>query len=416
MTTTRQLVDELERKLAAGQIANLAPAVVEAQGRALPPVTTPLVSDPNHAGIRIEPRPITPVPPAASGTDGNDEAARLLDAANAATSPGTPGAVNPLVSDALAAGKSNPFLEVAKTITPAAVTPVAPQDTAPVPGAPVSAYGTPGFNPNARDWRIPAPNAESPEGNTFLDMLLQNDAYRLQNKEAFERNEKANRARTTIAAVTDALASLGNLVGTTQGAFSQPQTYQTPFVMEQVEADRTRARQLADRIQASDQSIRLAKAREEMTNGTYALRQALEEEKTRRAQMNNEARADLEGQRQEGRLELEKLKQGGRVSLKQMDIDYKQDKDAMQAALRQQGINISRGRLDEMIRHNQSIEVIRENGGSGVGGYKTIITRDEFGREISRERIPTGGSGSGSKSGGFDLGGSGSKAGGFNLG
>ena len=161
---------------------------------------------------------------------------------------------------------------------------------------------------------------------------------------------------------------------------------------EQVEADRARARQLADRIQASDQSIRLAKAREDMTNGTYALRQALEEEKTRRAQMNNEARADLEGQRQEGRLELEKLKQGGRVSLKQMDIDYKQNKDELQAALRQQGIRISAGRLSEMVRHNQTIEKIRENGGGGgVGGYETVIIRDEFGREIRRRRVPLGG-------------------------
>lgn len=251
------------------------------------------------------------------------------------------------------------------------------KDSAPVPGAPKQV--------------IPAPQVDTPETNSFYDMLLRNDAYRLANQEAFERNEKANRARTTIAAVTDALASLGNLVGTTQGAFSQPQTYQTPFVTEQVEADRARARALADRIQANDQTIRLAKAREDLTNGTYALRKELEEEKTRRAQMNNEAKADLETQKQEGRMELEKFKQGGRVSLKQMDIDYKQNKDEMQAALRQQGIRISAGRLSEMIRHNQTIEKIREKGGGGgVGGYETVIIRDEFGREIRRKRVPLG--------------------------
>ena len=251
------------------------------------------------------------------------------------------------------------------------------KDSAPVPGAPKQV--------------IPAPQVDTPETNSFYDMLLRNDAYRLANQEAFERNEKANRARTTIAAVTDALASLGNLVGTTQGAFSQPQTYQTPFVTEQVEADRARARALADRIQANDQTLRLAKAREDLTNGTYALRKELEEEKTRRAQMNNEAKADLETQKQEGRMELEKFKQGGRVSLKQMDIDYKQNKDEMQAALRQQGIRISAGRLSEMIRHNQTIEKIREKGGGGgVGGYETVIIRDEFGREIRRKRVPLG--------------------------
>ena len=251
------------------------------------------------------------------------------------------------------------------------------KDSAPVPGAPKPV--------------IPAPQVDTPETNSFYDMLLRNDAYRLANQEAFERNEKANRARTTIAAVTDALASLGNLVGTTQGAFSQPQTYQTPFVTEQVEADRARARALADRIQANDQTLRLAKAREDLTNGTYALRKELEEEKTRRAQMNNEAKADLETQKQEGRMELEKFKQGGRVSLKQMDIDYKQNKDEMQAALRQQGIRISAGRLSEMIRHNQTIEKIREKGGGGgVGGYETVIIRDEFGREIRRKRVPLG--------------------------
>lgn len=255
--------------------------------------------------------------------------------------------------------------------------PAPAKDSAPVPGAPKPI--------------IPAPQVDTPETNSFYDMLLRNDAYRLQNKEAFERNERANRARTTIAAVTDALASLGNLVGTTQGAFSQPQTYQTPFVTEQVEADRARARALADRIQANDQTLRLAQAREEMTSGAYALRKELEEEKTRRAQMNNEAKADLETQKQEGRMELEKFKQGGRVSLKQMDIDYKQNKDEMQAALRQQGIRISAGRLAEMVRHNQTIEKIREKGGGGgVGGYETVIIRDEFGREIRRKRVPLG--------------------------
>lgn len=366
----------------------------------------------------------------------------LFDAAVAATdAAGVPG-MNPLVADALASAPKTSAPSVTPSSAPGKVnvTLGGALGGATVPfitGAKAPASATPETNTKAPEQGVapesrvtPEPLVDDTHGGSFYDMLLKNDAYRLQNKDAFERNEKANRARTAIAAVTDALASLGNLVGTTQGAFSQPQTYQTPFVTEQVESDRARARQLADRIQANDQTIRLAQAREEMTNGTYALRQALEEEKTRRAQMNNEARADLEGQRQEGRLELEKLKQEGRVSLRQMDIDYKQNKDEMQAALRQQGIRISAGRLSEMIRHNQTIEKIREKGGGGgVGGYETVIIRDEFGREIRRKRVPLGtmvdlddmdrgdygSSGSGS-SGGSGSGSGGGKKGGFSTG
>jgi len=304
------------------------------------------------------------------------EASRLMDASLAVTSPGTPGAVNPIVAEALAAGSANPFLEVAKTVTPASVTAVAPQDAAPVPGAPKPV--------------VPAPRVENPEGNTFLDMLLQNDAYRLQNKEAFERNEKANKARTTIAAVTDALASLGNLVGTTQGAFSQPQTYQTPFVTEQVEADRTRARQLADRIQASDQSIRLAKAREEMANDSYALRQALEEERTRRAMLNNDARAslaernagyksDLEGEKHGYRTEEETQKQAGRETIQTMRNQ-------------QSDINNRRSTGTSAANNIRTNDRIRETGGSGgVGGYTTTedITYDDMGRKVRSEKTRT---------------------------
>ena len=333
MATTRELIDDLEKnRQAAQQLFNIAaPGTFD-----VPTIVEQAIAEQR------------PVPGTVTG--GENPTVALGGAFHGATVP-------------------LPNVTVGQT-TPA-------KDSAPVPGAPKPV--------------IPAPQVDTPETNSFYDMLLRNDAYRLANQEAFERNEKANRARTTIAAVTDALASLGNLVGTTQGAFSQPQTYQTPFVTEQVEADRTRARSLADKIQANDQTIRLAKAREDLTNGTYALRKELEEEKTRRAQMNNEAKADLETQKQEGRMELEKFKQGGRVSLKQMDIDYKQNKDEMQAALRQQGIRISAGRLSEMIRHNQTIEKIREKGGGGgVGGYETVIIRDEFGREIRRKRVPLG--------------------------
>ena len=90
---------------------------------------------------------------------------------------------------------------------------------------------------------VPVSSEENEEEKTekplsIYDLLARNDAVRQKLSENWERNERSNKARTTIAAVTDALASLGNLVGTTQGAFNQDQTYQTPLVASQREEDR----------------------------------------------------------------------------------------------------------------------------------------------------------------------------------
>ena len=254
------------------------------------------------------------------------------------------------------------------------------KDSAPVPGAPKQV--------------IPAPQVDTPETNSFYDMLLRNDAYRLANQEAFERNEKANRARTTIAAVTDALASLGNLVGTTQGAFSQPQTYQTPFVTEQVEADRARARALADRIQANDQTLRLAQAREEMTSGAYALKQALEEEKTRRAMENNAARAALAAQNAGYRSDLEGVKHGYRTD---EETQKQAGRETIQTMKNQQSdINNRRSTGTSAANNIRTNDRIRETGGGGsVGGYTTTTQSeyDELGRKVRETKTRTGAGG-----------------------
>ena len=282
------------------------------------------------------------------------------------------------------AGTSEPAASSPSVSAPSVSRSIPAEDTAPVP---------PGQ-------AIRAPQVDG-TGSSFYDMLMLNDAYRIANRDAFERNEKANRARTAIAAVSDALASLGNLVGTTQGAFSQPQTYQTPFVAEQVEADRARARQLADRLQANDQTIRLTQAREDMSNGAYALRQALEEERTRRAMMNNEARSALSSQnatQKEKQLGIQhenrtaEIAQRGDITLKGVEMRNEQS-----------DINNRRTTGTSAANNIRNNETRKEVGSGSVGGYKTIIERDEFGREVSRERVPTGrggSSGSGSEGNG----------------
>lgn len=225
--------------------------------------------------------------------------------------------------------------------------------------------------------------ATEPATVSFADLLAENAAFRKQQSENWEKREREGRSRKTMAAISDALASLGNLVGTSFGAVNQQQTYQMPFVVQDIEQDRAMARATADRLRNYDMSIRQMDAETVAAGSEIAGKMALEK-------LRQQGRSELQSQKTADSAYLEALKQGGRIDLKQMDIDYKKDRDKMANALKQQGINISRERLDEMIRHNQAIEVIRENSAGGrVGGYKTVITRDEFGREISRERIPT---------------------------
>lgn len=243
---------------------------------------------------------------------------------------------------------------------------------------------------------VPAPRVGAGVGDdvaeSFYDMLVRNDAYRLANKDAFERNERANAARVRIAAVTDALASLGNLVGTTRGAFSQPQTYQTPFVTEQVDADRARARQLADRLQANEQTIRLTKAREDLATGAYALRQALEEERTRRAMLNNEARAALSAQN--AGQKSEQIAQQGAIRKEVAQMNNA-------SAEKRTGITAGTSRANALTRDafNRDKLEAQKNGeigsSNGVGGYTTTTeyTYDDLGHKTgeTKRRTPAGG-------------------------
>lgn len=244
----------------------------------------------------------------------------------------------------------------------------------------------------------PAPSAgavpvQTPEVETtpsfYNDLLRQNDSVRLRQQEAFDRREKSDKARLTLAAVSDALASLGNLVGTTNGAFSQPQTYQMPFVHEDVERSRSLARQYADMLDRNDQSLRLARAREETANNAAALRQALEEERTRRAAMNNDAKvalaqenarlkAALEGEKHGYRTEEETQKQAGRETLAGINNASREKQTAMRV-----GVSAANN-----IRNNERMTA---NGGGRVGGYttETTIHRDEYGQETGRTTTRT---------------------------
>lgn len=178
-----------------------------------------------------------------------------------------------------------------------------------------------------QDESIPSAEFTSTEndlsGKYFLDILSNNEEIRRRMAEDYERNEKSRRARLALASLTDGLAALGNLVGTTQGAFSQPQTYQTPFVTEQVEADRARARQLADRLRSENESIRLAQAKlqaadeQALTKAQQAMdleNARFEHNKILIGNRGEEARA-TEGVKHENRTLEETQKQEGKEAL-----------------------------------------------------------------------------------------------------
>lgn len=227
------------------------------------------------------------------------------------------------------------------------------------------------------------------EPSSFYDLIMRNDALRLANKDAFDRREKADKARTRIAAVSDAIASLGNLVGTTAGAFSQPQTYATPFVTEQVMQDRARARQMADYLQRNDQSLRIAQAREDAANGAAALRRELEEERTRRAQMNNEARAALSAQNASQKAGLYGVQHGYKT---EEEAQKQEGRMAVQESRnRQSDINNRRSTGVSAANNIRNNERMAANGGGRVGGYttETTIHRDEYGNETGRTTTRT---------------------------
>lgn len=96
---------------------------------------------------------------------------------------------------------------------------------------------------------------------SFLEQLMHNAEMQRVQAQREGKKEKERRARIVIASLSDGISALGNLVGTTAGASGQPQTYQMPFVNQDVEQDRAYARTIADRIQANEENLRLAKIR-----------------------------------------------------------------------------------------------------------------------------------------------------------
>lgn len=237
------------------------------------------------------------------------------------------------------------------------------------------------------------PVEKEPERDYFYDLLMANDDYRKRNSEAFERNERATRARTRIAAVSDALSSLGNLVGTVYGAPSQEQTYQTPLINAQREEDLARARKLAQSIQDNDLSIRMLNARLDAANGRYGNQLLVEDAKTQREREKIAARAALAGDNHGYRTAENEQKAGYTRDLHAMDNASREKiasgRDATSSSNKDKDLEFKREELEA--KKNGEIG----SGGGGVAGYttETTIQRDKYGRETGRTTTRTGSNG-----------------------
>jgi len=236
---------------------------------------------------------------------------------------------------------------------------------------------------------VTAPVADT-DTDTFLDILMRNDAVRQRSGDAFARREKADAARLRLAAVADALSSLGNLVGTTKGAFNQEQKYQVPVVYEDMENSRAYARKYADKLNDDAESVNLLRAKLDATKGQYATQLALEQAKTDRAMALAMERAKLAEQQagwktqqlgvQHGyKSEEETQKQEGRKEIQTMKNE-------------QSDINNRRSTGTSAANNIRTNDRIRETGGSGgVGAYTTTeterVVRDDYGNIISREKV-----------------------------
>lgn len=234
---------------------------------------------------------------------------------------------------------------------------------------------------NLTDAQMASDATGQPASASFASLLAQNAAYRQQQSKAWEKREKEAKSRKTWAAISDALSSLGNLVGTGFGAANQPQTYQMPFVVKDIEADRALARATAERLRANDQALLSSQAKQDAKGDPLALLDARHQNTMREIAARGAVNSALETQKQQGR-----------ETLKDMYYKYKGDYDKIQADLKRQGIQIQRERLDEAIRHNMAVEELREQyGGGNVGGYttETTINRNEYGQETGRTTTRT---------------------------
>lgn len=222
--------------------------------------------------------------------------------------------------------------------------------------------------------------SEEPEptgyGQTFLDLLRQNEEFMKAEVAKNERNEKARRARLAIASLSDGLSALGNLIGTTQGAFNQPQTYQTPIVGQQIDNERQHHSALIDRLRSDNESIRLAKAKldaaEEQAINKAQRALELEEARFQHNMDLIESRGEqarmTEGEKHENRTTEEEQKQEGRM--------------AVVGAKTESSERIAAGR-NATSRANTQDRIAASNGHSGSSGKGKMT---ETGRAIQIQR------------------------------
>jgi hypothetical protein len=224
-------------------------------------------------------------------------------------------------------------------------------------------------------------------------MILQNDAIRNKEKEDWERREKSDRARTTIAAVTDALASLGNLVGTTQGAFSQPQTYQTPFITEQVERDRALARSRADMLYNSDNNLRMAQARYDQQLANIDRQLAVQDKMTERELAKIQARAELAAANAGYR--SDQIAQQGDI---RKDVARMNNESAERRTAKTAGVSRANALTRDAFNRDK-LEAQKNgeigSGSGGVGGYttETNIEYNDMGQKVRETKSRTGANG-----------------------
>ena len=186
--------------------------------------------------------------------------------------------------------------------------------------------------------------------NFYRDWLLKNEELAGRMRDEYERNEKSNKARTRIAAISDALSSLGNLVGTMYGAPSQVQTYQTPLVAEQAQTDREYARKMAQMLQTREQNILLQQAKDELAERNLDRQLQVQKEISDRAIRNNESKAGIATQNNETKYNIAKMQDDTKRYT--TDENNKTKKEVADAN------NASR----------ETVAAIRRSGGGGRGG------------------------------------------------
>ena len=187
------------------------------------------------------------------------------------------------------------------------------------------------------------------------------------------RNE---RSRKVIAGLGDAISSIVNLVGTSNGAYDQHQTFMEPRLRDVIEQDRAKRRLNMDKLRANLQN---------QVNAENNLRLTL-------AKMDESRRQQAEALR--AKQNIANQQNAFRVWESQQKIGLQREKNASDAAIKLE-------QLKEQNRHNRANEYIgsqrnsiteqhykdikeRNSGGSGSGKWYDTINYDEFKEEMAR--------------------------------